>query len=57
MSDPSKFPYYCDLFHDSFLTNAKSMLSFIRVDPFVVWVVPMGIKPLNGTMSVLGCTS
>lgn len=27
------------------------------MDPFIVWVVPLGIKALNGAVSVLGCTS
>lgn len=33
------------------------MCSFIWEYPFIVWVVPMRIRPLNGVMSVLGCPS
>lgn len=33
------------------------MLSFTWVDPYIVWVVPVRIKPLNGAVSVLGWTS
>lgn len=39
------------------LANGQRMLSFIWVYPFIVWVAPMRIRPLNGAMSVLGCTS
>lgn len=54
--NPSKCPHYCHPFASTLLKMDNKWM-FIWVDPFIVWVVPMGIRSLNGAVSVLGCTS